>query len=194
MYPSFPNSSGAFLLLPLQVSLLGFTSPAVSATNHFYNVFAGIGGPVRFLREGRLLWPLALIVMLKGSVAQIEYVWCRLSAVDTIMLILLGIRLCVTIIISSKPVWATRPRKNIARSERPCSLQNNLETLAPHQRFSYVQLPVPSVVHEVGDRGKQLEALPATDFIFIAYFWGTITLRTGLFLLSLILIEQFTAR
>ena len=88
MYPSFPNSSGAFRLLPLQVSVLGFTGPTVSATNHFYNVFAGIGGPIRFLR----------------CVAQIEYAWCRLSAIDTIMLILLGIRLCVTIIISIRPV------------------------------------------------------------------------------------------
>lgn len=36
--------SGAFLLLPFQVSVLGFTSPAVSPTNLIYNVVATPGG------------------------------------------------------------------------------------------------------------------------------------------------------
>src|SRR5215208_4901432 len=36
--------SGAFLLLPFQVSVLGFTSPAVSPTNLVYNIFATPGG------------------------------------------------------------------------------------------------------------------------------------------------------
>ncbi len=36
--------SGAFLLLPFQVSVLGFVSPSVSATNLVYNVIATPGG------------------------------------------------------------------------------------------------------------------------------------------------------
>ena len=35
--------SGAFLLLPFQVSVLGFTSPAVSPTNLIFNVLATPG-------------------------------------------------------------------------------------------------------------------------------------------------------
>jgi hypothetical protein len=35
--------SGAFLLLPFQVSVLGFTSPAVSPTNLVYNALATPG-------------------------------------------------------------------------------------------------------------------------------------------------------
>ena len=54
--------SGAFLLLPFQMSFLGYTSPGVSATNHLFNVLACPGGIVRYAREGRLLWPLALTV------------------------------------------------------------------------------------------------------------------------------------
>lgn len=54
--------SGAFLLLPFQISVLGFTGPAVSATNHLYNVVAIPGGVYRYLREGRMLWPLAGVV------------------------------------------------------------------------------------------------------------------------------------
>lgn len=55
--------SGAFLLLPFQMSVLGFTSPAVSATNHLYNVVAIPSGVVRFWREGRLVWPLVATVV-----------------------------------------------------------------------------------------------------------------------------------
>lgn len=55
--------SGAFLLLPFQVSVLGFTSPAVSATNHLYNVVAIPAGLWRFRREGRLAWPLVAVVL-----------------------------------------------------------------------------------------------------------------------------------
>ncbi len=64
--------SGAFLLLPFQMSVLGITSPAVSATNHLYNVVAIPPGVVRFVREGRMVWPLALAVVagtLPGVVA-----------------------------------------------------------------------------------------------------------------------------
>jgi uncharacterized protein len=56
--------SGAFLLLPFQVSVLGFTSPAVSPTNLIYNVIATPGGVYRFVREQRVVWPLAWVVVL----------------------------------------------------------------------------------------------------------------------------------
>lgn len=55
--------SGAFLLLPFQMSALGFTTPAVSATNHLYNVVAIPSGVWRFAREGRLVWPLVWTVV-----------------------------------------------------------------------------------------------------------------------------------
>src|SRR5215208_465691 len=56
--------SGAFLLLPFQVSVLGFDSPAVSPTNLVYNIFATPGGVYRYVREGRVVWPLAWTVIL----------------------------------------------------------------------------------------------------------------------------------
>lgn len=55
--------SGAFLLLPFQVSVLGFTSPAVSPTNLIYNVLATPGGVYRYGREGRVVWPLAAVIL-----------------------------------------------------------------------------------------------------------------------------------
>jgi uncharacterized membrane protein YfcA len=59
--------SGAFILLPFQMSILGFTSPAVTSTNLFYNMVSIPGGAFRYLREGRMLWPL-VAVMVSGTV------------------------------------------------------------------------------------------------------------------------------
>jgi|SRR5215218_492529 len=56
--------SGAFLLLPFQVSALGFTSPAVSPTNLVYNILATPGGVYRYVSEGRVVWPPAWTVIL----------------------------------------------------------------------------------------------------------------------------------
>jgi len=56
--------SGAFLLLPFQMSVLGFTAPAVTPTNLLYNVFGIPGGVARYLREGRLDWTLAGLLAL----------------------------------------------------------------------------------------------------------------------------------
>lgn len=56
--------SGAFLLLPLQISLLGLTTPAVSATNFLYNIIGCPGGIISYLRQGRLIWPLAWLISL----------------------------------------------------------------------------------------------------------------------------------
>jgi uncharacterized membrane protein YfcA len=61
---SLGGISGAFLLLPFQVSILGFSSPAVSATNFVYNIVAIPSGVYRYLKEGRMAWPLTWIVIL----------------------------------------------------------------------------------------------------------------------------------
>jgi uncharacterized membrane protein YfcA len=55
--------SGAVLLLPFQVSVLGFSSPAVSSTNLLYNLLAIPGGAYRYWKEGRLLWSLAMMIL-----------------------------------------------------------------------------------------------------------------------------------
>jgi uncharacterized membrane protein YfcA len=62
-FTSMGGVSGAFLLLPFQVSYLGYTAPSVSATNHLFNVVAIPSGVYRFVREGRMLWPLTLAIV-----------------------------------------------------------------------------------------------------------------------------------
>lgn len=63
-FTSMAGVSGAFLLLPFQVSILGFTSPSVSATNFLYNIIGCPGGIWRYVREQRMLWPLAWLISL----------------------------------------------------------------------------------------------------------------------------------
>jgi len=46
--------SGAFLLLPFQMSFLNFTSPSVSSTNFVYNIVAIPSGVYRYIKEGRM--------------------------------------------------------------------------------------------------------------------------------------------
>jgi uncharacterized membrane protein YfcA len=55
--------TGAFLLVPFQISVLGLGSPAVSGTNHFYNVVAAPGGFSGYRRQRRILWPVALVLV-----------------------------------------------------------------------------------------------------------------------------------
>jgi uncharacterized membrane protein YfcA len=50
-FTSIAGISGAFLLLPFQMSVLGFTTPAVSATNLLYNVTGTPGGVYRYARR-----------------------------------------------------------------------------------------------------------------------------------------------
>jgi len=54
--------TGAFLLVPFQVSVLGLGTPSVSATNHLYNVFAAPGAFSAYHGQRRILWPLAAVL------------------------------------------------------------------------------------------------------------------------------------
>ncbi|MGW5613000.1 TSUP family transporter [Streptomyces sp. NPDC003877] len=50
--------SGAVFLLPVQLSVLGVPSPAVTPTNLLYNVVAGPGALLRYRHDGSLYGPL----------------------------------------------------------------------------------------------------------------------------------------
>ena len=59
---SMGGISGAFLLLPFQMSVLGYTNPSVSSTNQFYNVVAIPSGVYRYIKEKRMVWTLTIAV------------------------------------------------------------------------------------------------------------------------------------
>ena len=62
-FTSMAGISGAFLLLPFQVSLLGFTSPSVIATNFLYNVVGTPGGVIRYVKNKQMVWPLIACIL-----------------------------------------------------------------------------------------------------------------------------------
>lgn len=62
-FGSMGGISGAFLLLPYQVSVLGITAPSVSGTNHFFNVIATPSGFYRYYKEQRFVWPLTCFII-----------------------------------------------------------------------------------------------------------------------------------
>ncbi|MFP3867870.1 MAG: sulfite exporter TauE/SafE family protein [Desulfobacteraceae bacterium] len=79
-FTSMGGVSGAFLLLPFQVSVLGFTSPAVSPTNLVFNIVAIPSGVYRYVKEGRMAWPLTWVVIIGtlpgvflGAIIRIQY-------------------------------------------------------------------------------------------------------------------------
>lgn len=77
---SLGGVSGAFLILPFQVSFLGFTGPGVSPTNMVYNIVAIPSGVYRYWKEKRMVWPLAWATMIGtlpgvfiGAMIRIKY-------------------------------------------------------------------------------------------------------------------------
>jgi len=62
-FTSMGGVSGAFLLLPFQMSFLNYTSPSVSATNFVFNIVAIPSGVYRYIKEGRMAWPLTWVVI-----------------------------------------------------------------------------------------------------------------------------------
>ena len=61
-FTSMGGVSGAFMILPFQMSILGFTSPSVSATNFLYNIVGTPGGIIPYIKEQRMVWPLAVLI------------------------------------------------------------------------------------------------------------------------------------
>ncbi|WP_136798820.1 MULTISPECIES: sulfite exporter TauE/SafE family protein [Desulfosediminicola] len=101
-FTSMGGISGAFLLLPYQMTFLGYTAPSVSATNQLFNIVAIPSGVYRYCKEGRMVWPLTWIIILGtlpgvfiGAVVRVLYLpdprYFKLFA--ACVLIYIGIRM-----------------------------------------------------------------------------------------------------
>jgi uncharacterized membrane protein YfcA len=62
-FTSTGGVSGAFLLLPFQMSFLGYTAPSGSATISCSILLPSPAGSNRYWKEGRMVWPLSWIVV-----------------------------------------------------------------------------------------------------------------------------------
>ena len=110
-FTSMGGVSGAFLLLPFQMSCLGYTTPSVSATNQLFNIIAIPSGVYRYIKEGRMVWPLTWIVIigtlpgvLIGAIIRVKYLPDPKNFKFFVGLILLyiGIRMLQTIFAQKK--------------------------------------------------------------------------------------------
>jgi len=126
-FTSMGGVSGAFILLPFQVSVLHFTSPAVSATNHLFNIVAIPSGVYRYIKEGRMVWPLTWAVIigtlpgvLVGTLLRIKYLPDPVSfkRFAALVLLYIGIRL-IRDIIKGSPLPAGKiPRNRLPETTR----------------------------------------------------------------------------
>ncbi len=138
-FTSMGGISGGFLLLPFQVSFLGFDSPSVSATNHIFNIVAIPSGVYRYIREGRMVWPLTWAVIigtvpgvLAGAVIRVKYLpnpttFKRFAA---LVLLYIGIRL-ITDICRQKSSSGGKPgARSTMRSDRVTEQRFTLKTIS----------------------------------------------------------------
>jgi hypothetical protein len=78
-FTSMGGVSGAFLLLPFQMSILGYTAPSVSGTNQVFNIVAIPSGVYQYIREGRMLWPLTWAVIFGTLPGVFIGAWIRIK-------------------------------------------------------------------------------------------------------------------
>jgi len=78
-FTSMGGVSGAFMLLPFQMSVLSYTSPSVSGTNQLFNIIAIPSGVWRYVKERRMLWPLTWAVIIGTLPGVFIGAWVRLE-------------------------------------------------------------------------------------------------------------------
>lgn len=71
--------SGAFLLLPFQFSVLGYTAPGVTPTNLLYNVFSTPGGIFQYRRQADIDWALVRRIALGAVPGIVAGAWLRIT-------------------------------------------------------------------------------------------------------------------
>ncbi len=127
-FTSMAGISGAFLLLPFQMSVLGFTSTSVTSTNFLFNVTGTPGGIYRYIKECRFAWPVALIIVagiipgvLAGYYIRIKFLPDPQSFKLFVGLVLLFVALKLI-----KDAWA----KNTGGQEKPCSLEDRVDNVS----------------------------------------------------------------
>jgi len=127
-FTSMAGISGAFLLLPFQMNVLGFTTTSVTSTNFLFNVTGTPGGIYRYIKECRFAWPVALIIVagiipgvLVGYYIRIKFLPDPKSFKLFVGFVLLFVALKLI-----KDSWA----KNTGGQENSCNLNDRVNNVA----------------------------------------------------------------
>jgi len=114
--------SGAVFLLPVQLSVLDVPNPSVTPTNLLYNVVAAPGALVRYAREGRLLSPLARLLVVSTLPGVVLGAILRVFVVpgpDAFRLIVAA----VLAPLGSWLIWRSLGRRTATVAPRPLSVR-----------------------------------------------------------------------
>lgn len=162
LFTSMGGVSGAFMLLPFQVSILGFNTPAVSATNHLFNIVAIPSGVYRYIKEGRMVWPLTWAVVIGtlpgvfiGSFVRIQYLPdpASFKKFAALVLLYIGIRL-IRDMFNRPPMPAAKiPGKTPAQTEKVFDQKFNLQKISfsfKGEKFQVATVPIMGMSLTVG--------------------------------------------
>lgn len=134
-FTSMGGISGAFLLLPFQMSALNYTSPSVSGTNHVFNIAAIPSGVYRYFREGRMVWPLTGVISAGTLPGVFLGYWLRVVVLPEprvfkffvgCVLLYVGFKLFRELLLKRQPRQAKAP----ASQQMPPSSRAGVETIS----------------------------------------------------------------
>ena len=132
-FTSMAGVSGAFVLLPFQMSVLNYTSPSVSGTNQLFNIIAIPSGVWRFVKEKRMVWPLTWAVIIGTLPGVLIGAWLRVEYLPDpksfkffagLILCYIGIRLFLDVLKNIK--------KNSVNEKKPSDCKTNFEVTETH--------------------------------------------------------------
>jgi uncharacterized membrane protein YfcA len=127
-FTSMAGISGAFLLLPFQMSVLGFTTASVTSTNFLYNVTGTPGGVYRYIKECRFAWPVALAIV-AGIIPGVligYYIRILYLPDPGAFKIFVGIILMLLSFKLFKDVWAN----NAVKNDRDCKFPDGVKNVS----------------------------------------------------------------
>ena len=124
-FTSMGGISGAFLLLPFQMSVLGFTSPAVTSTNFLFNVTGTPGGVYRYARECRFVWTLAILIVAGIIPGVLVGYYLRVTYLPDPMIFKFFVG-CILMLIAFKLLKEALNGKNAAPSDS-CTLDDKVK-------------------------------------------------------------------
>jgi len=139
-FTSMGGVSGAFILLPFQMSVLHYTAPSVSGTNQLFNIVAIPSGVWRYIKEGRMVWPLTWAVIIGTLPGVLIGAWIRLEYLPDpenfkffvgLVLLYIGVKLLTDIVKNKKQKGVSLKNKSVGR---------NSEFVISHTSFSLKQV------------------------------------------------------
>lgn len=127
-FTSMAGISGAFLLLPFQMSVLGFTTTSVTSTNFLFNVTGTPGGVYRYIKECRFAWPVGLIIV-AGIIPGVligYYIRIKFLPEPKSFKLFVGIVLFFVALKLIKDAWA----KSTGGQEKSCTLEDRVDNVS----------------------------------------------------------------